>query len=95
MKSTASILLVSVIAFFWACGPRPIPPPQPVEFHPGNALFSKAEKLFQKKEYDNALKLYNEYISNFTKGYLAAEALLKIGLIQTALGKNDGSTQNL
>jgi ABC-type branched-subunit amino acid transport system substrate-binding protein/TolA-binding protein len=91
MKSTASILLVSVIAFFWACGPRPIPPPQPVEFHPGNALFSKAEKLFQKKEYDNALKLYNEYISNFTKGYLAAEALLKIGLIQTALGKNDGA----
>lgn len=89
MKSTVSILIVSVIAFFWACGPRPISPPQPVEFHPGNALFSKAEKLFQKKEYDNALKLYNEYISNFPKGYLAAEALIKIGLIQTALGKND------
>jgi len=89
MKSTVSILIVSVIAFFWACGPRPIPPPQPVEFHPGNALFSKAEKLFQKKEYDSALKLYNEYILNFPKGYLAAEALMKIGLIQTALGKND------
>jgi ABC-type branched-subunit amino acid transport system substrate-binding protein/outer membrane protein assembly factor BamD (BamD/ComL family) len=89
MKSTACILLVSVIAFFWACGPRPVPPPQPVEFHPGTPLFSKAEKLFQKKEYDNALELYNEYISNFPKGYLTAEALMKIGLIQTALGKNE------
>jgi len=91
MKSTVSILLVSVIAFFWACGPRPIPPPQPVEFHPGHALFSKAEKLFQEKEYDTALKVYNEYILNFPKGYLAAEALMKTGLIQTALGKNDAA----
>jgi len=91
MKSTACILLVSVIAFFWACGPRPIPPPQPVEFHPGTPLFSKAEKLFQNKEYDNALELYNEYISNFPKGYLAAEALMKIGLIQTVLGKNNSA----
>jgi ABC-type branched-subunit amino acid transport system substrate-binding protein/outer membrane protein assembly factor BamD (BamD/ComL family) len=89
MKSTACILFVSTIAFFWACAPRPIPPPQPVEFHPGNPLFSKAEKFFQKKEYENALALYNEYISNFPKGYLTAEAMIKIGLIQTALGKND------
>lgn len=93
MKSTVSIFVVSVIAFFWACGPRPIPPPQPVEFHPGNTLFSKAEKLFQEKEYDNALKLYNKYISNFPKGYLAAEALMKTGLIQTALGKNDEASK--
>ena len=91
MKSTVCILLVSFIAFFWACGPRPIPPPHPVEFHPGTPLFSKAEKLFQKKEYENALELYNEYISNFPKGYLAAEALMKIGLIQTALGENDAA----
>ena len=93
MKSTVSIFVVSVIAFFWACGPRPIPPPQPVEFHPGNTLFSKAEKLFQEKEYDNALKLYNKYLSNFPKGYLAAEALMKTGLIQTALGKNDEASK--
>ena len=93
MKSTVSIFVVSVIAFFWACGPRPIPPPQPVEFHPGNTLFSKAENLFQEKEYDNALKLYNKYLSNFPKGYLAAEALMKTGLIQTALGKNDEASK--
>ena len=93
MKSTVRIFVVSVIAFFWACGPRPTPPPQPVEFHPGNTLFSKAEKLFQEKEYDNALKLYNKYISNFPKGYLAAEALMKTGLIQTALGKNDEASK--
>ena len=49
--------------------------------------------MFQEKEYDNALKLYNKYLSNFPKGYLAAEALMKTGLIQTALGKNDEASK--
>lgn len=88
MKRDLCILILIAAAFFLACAPRPIPPPQPIKYHPGNALISKAEKMFQQKAYGNALALYREYLSQFPDGYLATEALMKTGLIQSALGKN-------
>jgi ABC-type branched-subunit amino acid transport system substrate-binding protein len=80
-----------ISSFFWACGPRTIPLPEPVEFHPGDELFSRAEKMFQRKDYDNALKIYDKYFARFPNGHLAAQALMKTGLIHTALGKNGES----
>jgi len=65
--------------------------PEPVEFHPGDELFSRAEKMFQRKDYDNALKIYDKYFARFPNGHLAAQALMKTGLIHTALGKNGES----
>ena len=47
--------------------------------------------MFQQKDYGNALKFYDKYLARFPDGYLAAEALMKKGLIHTALGKNDES----
>lgn len=44
--------------------------------------------MFQRKAYDNALKIYNEYLSRFPNGHLATEALMKTGLINSTLGKN-------
>jgi branched-chain amino acid transport system substrate-binding protein len=82
------ILILIIIFFFWSCVPRPISPPEPMMSHPGNELFSKAEIMFQQKDYDNALKIYNEYLSRFPNGHLAAEALMKTGLINSTLGKN-------
>jgi branched-chain amino acid transport system substrate-binding protein len=87
-NQASRILILIIIFFFWSCGPRPISPPEPIMFHPGNELFSKAEIMFQQKDYDNALKIYNEYLSRFPNGHLAAEALMKTGLINSTLGKN-------
>lgn len=91
MKSGYIILIVFISFFLWACGPIRVPLPEPVEFHPGDELFSRAEKMFQQKDYGNALKFYDKYLARFPDGYLAAEALMKKGLIHTALGKNDES----
>ncbi len=77
-----------LVVFLGACGPRPIPPPEPVKFHPGDALFSRAEKMFQRKTYVKAMEYFNEYLSHFPDGHLAAEALMKTGQIHAALGKN-------
>jgi ABC-type branched-subunit amino acid transport system substrate-binding protein len=64
-----------------------MPLPEPVEFHPGDIFFSKAEKMFQQKEYANAFEIYDEYLSRFPDGYRAAQALMKKALIHTALGE--------
>ena len=65
--------------------------PEPVEFHPGDIFFSKAEKMFQRKDYGNALEIYDKYLARFPDGYRAAEALMKKGLIHTTLGENGKS----
>jgi ABC-type branched-subunit amino acid transport system substrate-binding protein len=88
MKPRNRMFILFVTLLLWACGPRPIPPPQPVKFHPGDAQFSKAEKRFQKKDYKKALEFYADYLSRFPDGHLAAEALMKTGFIQTVWGKN-------
>jgi len=64
-----------------------VPLPQPVEFHPGDIFFSRAENMFQQKEYDNALEIYDKYLARFPDGYRAAQALMKKALIHTALGE--------
>jgi outer membrane protein assembly factor BamD (BamD/ComL family) len=89
MKSGYIILIVFISFFLWACGPIRVPLPEPVEFHPGDELFSRAEKMFQQKDYGNAINFYDKYLARFPDGYLAAEALMKKGLIHTALGKNN------
>jgi len=91
MKPGYIILILFISSFFLACGPRPIPLPEPVEFHPGDELFSRAEKMLQRKDYGNALKMYDKYLARFPDGHLAAQALMKKGLIHAALGKNDES----
>ncbi len=88
MKLISRIFILILVVFLWACGPRPIPPPEPVKFHPGDALFSRAEKMFQRKTYVKAMEYFNEYLSHFPDGHLAAEALMKTGQIHAALGKN-------
>ncbi|MGD9107348.1 MAG: ABC transporter substrate-binding protein [Desulfobacterales bacterium] len=87
MKIIYPILTLFISSFFWACAPRPMPLPEPVEFHPGDIFFSKAEKMFQQKEYANAFEIYDEYLSRFPDGYRAAQALMKKALIHTALGE--------
>jgi len=95
MKPGHLILCLSMFFSLLACGPRPIPPPEPVKFHPGDAVFRRAEKIFRQKDYVNALKFYNEYLARYPEGHLASEAMLKKGLIYSNLGKNVASIKIL
>ena len=88
MKPGHLFLFFMIFFSFLACGPRPISPPQPVKFHPGDAVFRKAERKFRQKDVVNALRFYNEYLERYPEGHLAPEAMLKKGLIYADLGKN-------
>jgi branched-chain amino acid transport system substrate-binding protein len=83
-----NICILLAISFCWACAPKPPIPPVSPKFDRGDILFSEAEKLFQEKSYDKALESYETYLSRFPDTPLAAAALLKIGAIYAALGKN-------
>ena len=50
------VVLMSAFLFL-SCTPKVVIKPEPVEIDPGNALFSRAEKMFQSKSYDRAFEL--------------------------------------
>ena len=87
-KPSCRILVLIAALFLVACGPKHIVSISPVRIDPGDKLFSNAEKLFQAKSYDKALKTYNEYLSRFSDRSLAPAALMKIGAIYRVLGNN-------
>ena len=55
----------------------------------GENLFSKAENLFNSRQYDRALETYTEYIANFPGSHLIPAALMRIGKIHDTLGENE------
>jgi branched-chain amino acid transport system substrate-binding protein len=87
-KPIAIILLLLLQIALGGCLPKTTVLTVPVEAGPGKELFSKAEKLFQAKSYQQAGEAYNEYIARFPDGPLAAGAFLKIGTIHAALGSH-------
>ncbi len=88
MKAIAGIFLFLLAIVLGACVPKTIIYPVPGEVGPQDELFSRAEKMFQAKSYQEALDAYNEYLLRFPDRPLAAAALLKIGAVHTALGSH-------
>lgn len=90
---------LALIFILWmvACAPKPvappsIPTPSPVTITPippptetGDALFSRAEKLFDEKWYPNALDAYTQYVSEFPTGPFADKALMRSAGIYMAM----------
>jgi len=87
MKLIFKIVVIIATLFLWSCMPKTIYE----KFDPSAQLFSRAEKMFQEKSYDNALVLYNEYLARFPDRPMADAALMKMGAIHTALGNNDSA----
>ena len=87
MKLIFKIVVIIATLFLWSCMPKTIYE----KFDPSAQLFSRAEKMFQEKSYDNALVLYNEYLDRFPDRPMADAALMKMGAIHTALGNNDSA----
>ena len=78
-KKTVLIVCVFVLAI-WACVPRPAVVPVKVKVEPGpeEKLFISAEKMIQQGEYDNALAIYEEYLSTYPKRPAAEAALMNM-----------------
>lgn len=55
----------------------------------GENLFSKAENLFNSRQYDRALETYSEYITQFPESHLVPAALMRTGAILDTLGENE------
>jgi branched-chain amino acid transport system substrate-binding protein len=85
MKPIQIIFFVTGVLFLWAC----VPKMAPVRLDPGDALFSRAEKMLQAESYPEALDAYSEFLKKYPDRPLAAAALMKIGSIYVILGDNE------
>ncbi len=57
-------------------------------------LFSKAENLFNSRQYNRALEAYSEYITQFPENHLIPAALMRIGTIHDTMGENEKARNN-
>ncbi len=90
MKLIYKIMVLFGIFFVCACGSvTEMVPDTPVNIDSETGLFYSAEKMFRLKSYDEALALYNEYLSKFPDGYSAPAALMRQGAIYTDLGNHE------
>jgi len=83
------ILVVSVLLGLVSCTPTIKEPVGPDKTVKGTELYEQAEKLFKVKAYEDALKVLDEYLSKYPDQPLADEALMKMGKIYAALGRDD------
>jgi branched-chain amino acid transport system substrate-binding protein len=85
LMSLALPAFLAVIIMCSACAKKVIPP---VVFQPAAdaALFSTAERLFEKKSYREALAAYQAYLTQYPRKPMADVALMKMGMIFSAEG---------
>ncbi|MCD6272747.1 MAG: penicillin-binding protein activator [Deltaproteobacteria bacterium] len=83
IKSIHIIILVITLSFYACVSKRIIPS---IRLEPDESLFMKAEKLFEKKYYSQAIDKYQEYLERFPDKEMAPAALMKIGTIEAILG---------
>ena len=90
MKTQFIIFCIIILVFFTACslmGPKT--PGSKGYIDPKDALFQKAESLYEQKKFDQAIATYLEYMSRYPNGAMVNAALLKLGIAHGELGKND------
>lgn len=82
------LLIVGLVAFC-ACAPgrRPITPKPPVSAELSRAMeqLEKADLLFQKQAYSEAIEIYQDHLRQFPKGPLRDAALMKTGRAYLAM----------
>jgi len=85
IKLICKIVIITAAIFLWSCMPKVMYE----KYDPASQLFSRAEKKFEEKSYEEALVLFNEYLDRFPDRPMAGAALMKTGAIHMALGNND------
>ena len=91
MKLKQLAIFLSAVSLVWACAPKPVTTPEPYQITSEDALFARAETLFESKSYPEALELYNEYLKQYPDKPLAAAALMKIGVIHALQADYEGA----
>ena len=89
MKLKHIFISLFAVMFLTACAAKPGVAPDSLPAESGEELFSRAEKLFDARAYDEAGALYDEYFSRYADNPLAAAALMKIGIIHALAGDYD------
>ena len=89
MKLKHIFISLFVVMFLAACATKPGVTPGSLPVESGEELFSRAEKLFDARAYDEAATLYDEYFSRYADNPLAAAALMKIGILHALSGDYD------
>jgi ABC-type branched-subunit amino acid transport system substrate-binding protein len=89
MKLKYNVLVMTVLFGLVACVPAIKEPVGTDKAAKGRALYEQAEKLFKSKAYEDALKIYDEYLAKYPDQPLADEALMKMGKIYAALDQNE------
>jgi branched-chain amino acid transport system substrate-binding protein len=88
MKFKYHVLVMSALFGLIACAPTIKTPVGPDQTAKAKALHNHGEKLFNAKAYADALKVYEEYLDKYPDQPLADEALMKMGIIYGALGRD-------
>jgi ABC-type branched-subunit amino acid transport system substrate-binding protein len=82
------LLLVGGLSFLWACAPKPVlktePPSEAV--YPGRQTVLEADGLFESRNYEQALKYYQQYLELYPDGPGVPKVLLRTGTIQNIIG---------
>ena len=74
-------VVLMAVFFFLSCAPKVVIKPEPVKIDPGNALFARAEEMFQSKSYDRALELYLRFLFQFSDRPQADDVLMRTAKI--------------
>jgi len=85
-----SALAVGVALAFWACAPKVKIPktPEPEPSISADELYIQGVRLFQEKALEQALILFNQYLTRFPAGAMADAALMKVGAIHAEMGNH-------
>ncbi len=89
MKVNRAIVLLCFFLVLGACVPKPPVPTEPAPVGVEDDLFIAAEEMFEAEDYTQALDAYNLYVNHYPERLLAPVALMKIGKINSILGKYD------
>jgi len=89
MKHKYHLLMITVLLGLISCAPAIKGPVGPDKTAKGRALYEQAEKLFKAEAYEDALKVLDEYLSKYPDQPLADSALMKMGKIYAALGRDE------
>jgi ABC-type branched-subunit amino acid transport system substrate-binding protein/outer membrane protein assembly factor BamD (BamD/ComL family) len=92
-----SIPIAVFVLTLSACAPSPVPKkdwmPVSPEITTAMEDFEKAEGLFQRQEYSEALAVYRNYLKKYPNGPLADAAWIKIGLLYMAMEEYEESRE--
>jgi branched-chain amino acid transport system substrate-binding protein len=89
MKTYRLVVILCFLMVLSACVTKPPVPSAPVAVGAEDDLFITAEKMYEARDYPQALDAYRAYLSGYPDRPLAPAALMKIGKINSILGNDD------